>query len=910
MEKKYYVIGLGGYGSKLAEELSLKMKKDGSSVVSIAFDTDNYEIGDNACDYKFDLSAQGNFDFVVTNLLKKKNIKLFSDFDSIELNYAKCLHMSRGSSLWRLKAYICFINFMCDENNKKTLDSFIEKIAFNPSVESEIYFVGSLAGGTSTALTLPISLYFKKSFRELNYKNYKTIYFASTPDIFAVSLNAELKTKAYANAYATLSEINTVNAVAFKRETHKLNIGGDNMPFGELFNGTSGEYNYKACAPFNDIVLFDRMPGVTSVDNFRLTVCSYIYYYHKGLVNLEKNKSFDDMGIYSSFCVSELNYNLENNVNYVSKYITNKKINDEFNKAYSLFEQALNGNYLSGNSKEKISETEEFTHAVIKRVESLYDEKLDKPSILLNRNENYDFGEDISFNDSEIKYCDLIRKYFNELIKQNAEFIEINNKLNNSYFTKKEENKITFNSKNKKEKLNEFIVYYKDIYNKIKCFLDNLIEEYFNNNEIEKLIFEDDKLSIENIIKIDDKYIHPTLALVKLSHIFNILCHRQRAYSKLSDAEIQRSIIDKETPIKILELKDLLLTKKGYGSLSSYRLINVFETKKIEQENIINNKKKIKNIYEIKYPKKEEFYLISDLKNALNNCVDVIYGIFISKFTNAIEILINNYRKLYENTRLISNKLNNELIDLTSNDETSTVVYNARSSQTERLKDVNDYQKEFGNNYFSDIDDKYGKIVFEFVKDLEDEIGNDLNDITDKLFTSEKQLLKQSNFYKNLETKNVLSAMCEPKIDNYINSLLKRASNIRPHFITANKPTEIEGRTLYISKEVAEYVLSKSNELLLRETALDKAFEELLSNMGDFETQVTIFDGLSNSELFVIAKKCAVNLDSIIKINSENDIALYKAEYQKAINNKSEYSSEMWNPHIYLLDGKTELCNI
>ncbi len=910
MEKKYYVIGLGGYGSKLAEELSLKMKKDGSSVVSIAFDTDNYEIGDNACDYKFDLSAQGNFDSVVTNLLKKNKIKLFPDFESIELNYAKCLHMSRGSSLWRMKAYICFINFMCDENNKKTLDSLIEKIAFNPSVESEVYFVGSLAGGTSTALTLPIALYFKKTFRELNYKNYKTIYFASTPDIFGVLLNTELKTKAFANAYATLLEINTVNSVAFKRESHEIAIGNEKMPFGELFNGTSGEFSYKACAPFNDIVLFDRTAGVASIDNFRLTVGSYIYYYHKGLVNLEKNKSFDDMGIYSSFCVSELNYNLENNVNYVSKYITNKKIHEEFNKAYNLFIKTQKGDYLVGNSKEKVSETEEFTRAVVKCVQSLYDEKLDKPSILLNRNENYDFGEDIAFNDGEIKYYNLIRVYFNQLIKENVEFSEINNKLNKSYFAKKEENKIYFENKKKKDKLQEFKDYYKDIYNQIKEFLNNLIEQYFNDNEIEKLIFENDKLSIENIIKIDDKYIQPTLALVKLSYFYNILCQRQRAYSKLSEAEIQRSIIYKDTPIKIFELKDLLTAKRGYASLSSFRLINTFENKKIEQEKLINTKKKNKNIYDIKNPKHEEFYLISDLKKALDNSVDVIFGIFITKITKSVEVLIENYRKLYENTHLINKKLKNDLIDLTYCDDSSSVVYNARSNEDERLKDVNDYLFEINNNDYSDIDNKYGKAVFEFVKNLEGEIGNDLSDITEKLSSSEIERFKQSNFYSMLESKNVLSAMCEPRIDNYSKSLLKRASNIRPHFITANRPSEIERRTLYLSKGVAEYVLSKKDELLLRETALDKAVEELLSSMGDFDTQVNIFDELSNSEIFVIAKKCAVNLDSIVKVSSEGEIALYKAEYHKAIRNKSEYCSEMWNPHIFLLDGKTKLCNI
>ena len=68
---------------------------------------------------------------------------------------------------------------MSDNDNKKELYNFIEKMAENQEVSSEIYFVGSLVGGTSSALALPIALYFRKVFRELNYKNFNILFFAS-----------------------------------------------------------------------------------------------------------------------------------------------------------------------------------------------------------------------------------------------------------------------------------------------------------------------------------------------------------------------------------------------------------------------------------------------------------------------------------------------------------------------------------------------------------------------------------------------------------------------------------------------------------------------------------------------------------------------------------------------------------
>ncbi len=911
MEKKYYVIGLGGYGSKLAEELGLKIKKDCSSVVSVAFDTDNCELQANGCDYKFNLSSMGNFDSVVSNLSKKKNIELFHNFDDIEFNYARSLHMNKGSSLWRMKAYVSFINFMCDDKNKRQLDSFIEEIAFKPNVESEFYFVGSLAGGTSSALALPLALYFKKLFKELNYRNYKTVFFASAPDVFAMQLNAELKSKAFANAYATLSEINTVNSIANRRGAKKFIIGGENLPFGELFNGENGEYNYRACAPFNDIVIFDRTPSINSVETFRLNVCSYIYYYFLGLVNLEKSNLFGDLGIYSSYCVSELDYSLENNVNYVSKYITNKKLCEEFNKAYTTFKNAEKGSYNDDLHKENVSETERFTSEVVKCLVNMRGGELDKASVLLNRGEEFDFGEDITYNDNEIKYYGLFRSYFFNLIKENEEYLELIEKLNKSYFTKDENNKIKFNKRNKKEKLNEFVDYYKELYDEIKDLFNNLIDNYFNNQEIEKLIFNNSDLSIEKVIKIDGKFIHPTLALVKLSHVYNILCQRQRVYLKLSEAEIYRSIIDKETPIKILKLKDFKIVKKGYGSLPATRLINTFDDVKIEQDEKINKHEKIiNNKFEVKTPNKEEGYIISDLKIALENCIDLIFGIFISKITKSVELLINNYREFYENIYLISRKLNNDCTDLIFDDNSSNVLYHVRSNQFDRSKDVNNYLMENLSRDISVIDDGYGKILFKFARELKDENLIDVSNITEELFNCEKEYLKQSSFYLELEKKNVLSAMSEPNVKCYAKSLLKKACGVSPIFITENAPSEIHKRTLYVSKDVAEYVLSHKSEFLLRETSLVGAVEELLSSMGDFDTQVKIAENLSNCKLFVVSEKSGIDLQSISKINCKDGLALYETEYHNAIKNKTQYYSEMWNPHIFLLDGETELSNL
>ncbi|MBR2376894.1 MAG: hypothetical protein IKA85_03845 [Clostridia bacterium] len=907
MDKKYYVIGLGGYGSKLAEELSLKMKKDGASVISLAFDTDHSEIEGRNCDYNFDLSCQGDFSTVVTDLLKKK-IKVFDDPDAIELNYAKCLLMDRGASLWRLKAYISFINFMSINDNKKRLDNLIEEIAFNPSVESEFYFVGSLAGGTSSALALPISLYIKKYFRELNYRKFKTIFFASTPDIFALSLNAELKTKVFANAYATLSEINTVNLITTKHLNKKFIIGKETMPFGVLFDGTSQEYNFKACAPFNDVVLFDRMPSTTSVDTFRSTVESYIFYYYKGLIELEKNKEFDDVGIYSSFTVSELNYNLENNLDYVSRLITNKKIKEEFSKAYHSFKNTTSIKAIGGDSKEQYSTTEKFTITVADYVESLKGESLDRTCILLNRDETYNFGGEIEKDNDVSRYYEEIEKYFYNLINEDEKYSQLKNKLEKYYFTKKEENKINFNSKGKKGKLIEFTNYYEELFKELNSVVNNLIGNYFNNIEFENLIFENTDLSIEKIIKVDDNFIHPTLALFKLSQLFNFISDKKRNYLELEESEIHEAIIYNKISDKIFNFYRVHRGNKGYSRLSNTRLVDTF-TKKSQIKKIL--KIKDKNNYLFKYPKFEEKYLISDFKCAMQNAFNNLLGIFISKITNSIEKLINNYCEFYNNLNFIDRKIQNEIGDLEYSDNSSNGFFEIRANKEDRINDANNFIYEIKKGNYTNIDSGYGKAIFEFAKGFNSEKANSqFKEIANDLCAIERDNLKDTKYYQQLLLKNVLSAMCEPTTKNYSKSILSRATKIRPSFVTNNKPNEIDKRTLHLSKDVAEYILSNAKNLLIRETNLELAVEELLSNIGEYETAVIVNDNLSSNEAFIVAEKSGVNLSNIIKIKCDDGVSLYKAEYDKAVKNKSDYYSEMWNPHVFLLNGETELYDI
>ncbi len=903
MKKNYYVIGIGGYGSKLAEEISQRIKKDCSSVFSVAIDTDYDEINSVCTDYKFDLSSFEDFSKTLEDL-QKKDIEFFLDNEAIELNYAKILTMNRGSSLWRMKAYISFVKFLTNEQNKKQFDDFIEKIASDKEEESEIYFVGSLAGGTSSALMLPIALYLRKSFRELNYKKFKTIFFASSPDIFALSLNGELKTKAFANAYATLAEINTVNMVANRRDKKDLVLGGKNMPFGILFDGTSDEYDYKECAPFNDVVMFDRMPSVTSVEAFRSIVCTYVYYYYLGLVSLTKNKSFNGVDIYSGYSVSELNYSLDDTVEFVSKYVTAKKLKDEIIRTYNEIKKTENIEVFKNN---KLSDTEKFARQVEDYVTNLHDEKLDRPALLLGRGEEYEVASGIMEDEWISKYFDKIKLYLSEKIDEEEKIIDLKNKLKKSFFNKEENLKINFTVKGRKAKKKEFTDYYKNLFNQLIETTNELINKSFLEQKIEKLIIKNGELSIKNIIIEGNKFVHPTLAFIKLSRLLNFFSGKKRAYSLLSELEIGRCVNHKEFPSKLYDYDNHLLGGRGYGKLPIGRLNKTF----IPEENAepIEPRKKIKNIYKIYNPKIDETFILSDINNVYENVKKSILGIYISKIVLSISNLIDNYCKLFDGAKNITKSLEKKLNELIQENGVQSGFYEVRSSREQRILDATTYQKEMLYNLNFDMDEIYGRNAFEYATSCDLSDGTNDRFMANILEALSEQIIK-SEFYEKLSAKNVISAMGELRDINLSNSTLNKACKIRPVLITENRPTEIEKRTLYISKEVAEYVCDNAKELMLREKSLTGAVEELLSGAGDYETQVQIYEGLEKTKAFVVAEKSAINLASITKVKCEDAKALYKAEYDKAIKNKQEYCTEMWNPHLFEVSESTKLSNV
>ncbi len=133
---------------------------------------------------------------------------------------------------------------------------------------------------------------------------------------------------------------------------------------------------------------------------------------------------------------------------------------------------------------------------------------------------------------------------------------------------------------------------------------------------------------------------------------------------------------------------------------------------------------------------------------------------------------------------------------------------------------------------------------------------------------------------------------------------------LRPNLLTKNPVEEKECKSLYISSETADYVLNACDRLNIKSTESIDAVDQLLVNVGEYETQVKLLEGLSSKKAYVVSEKYGVKLSNLSKMNGDDDVAIYKEEYERAIKNVEKYQTAMWNPHLFEIDGKVNLVKI
>ena len=910
MANNLFLFGIGGFGARLAEEVSRKMSGEGAFAVSFAIDTDSDDLREINCDYKFDLSRAEKFISTLEGL-SEKGINLFEQ-DLSELGYVKTLPMDNGSNMWRIKAMASFMAFISDEKDLSELNNALDQRFNDVNANYEVYVISSLAGGTGSALSLPMALYLKSYLKNKGVDKVKFTYFSACPDVFTHSLNAELRTKAYANAYASLSEINTVNTVALRKAESNFKVGYKTENTEVLFDGSQKEFHSKEYLPFDKIYLFDRASGVFSTEFHVNLIADYVHFILKGLCESGERKNAKDLSLFGSVSIAELDYSLENIVDYIAKFKAFNSFSNEWVKPYKLIEQSELFTSVTKMKKSEEDLTEEYAKKVESFLENLDVDKDKKTSFVLDRLEENDQQLTIDDNSWMPYYTGKCSNYLIESLK-GEEYSALYNEFSLTDYSS--------TKTSKKQLLVDFTQRCEYLLNKLNQFyvseLEKLSKEDFYKIFTSTKIEDKDVSLLQGILMENGKFIHPTLALIRLSMLYLHLKKRVRAYCLLTEEELKDSIERKCVHDKLLHLSNCSRGERGYSSLKEDRFIRVIAGKKpiVDTTKLTAKQKKLlakeNKKYVVRDANKDQKPVMEDFKSVLEQIVFELRGLYVKNLISIVERILIEYKKVYQKVNSNLVKYKSDVADSFKERISQGVYYGIRTTEKDRKQDLNKYLSEIKNKGFTEQDDGMGSAFFNEVNlALTNGTETDGDKIVSEVLAQEKNRIYKSDFYFEAQKENIISAIIEPIDKKNERNYLKTALMLRPNLLTKNPVEEKECKSLYISSETADYVLNACDRLNIKSTESIDAVDQLLVNVGEYETQVKLLEGLSSKKAYVVSEKYGVKLSNLSKMNGDDDVAIYKEEYERAIKNVEKYQTAMWNPHLFEIDGKVNLVKI
>lgn len=908
MKSNFYVIGIGGYGIRLAEEVCRKIKKGNASVFSVAVDTDSREIKQVDCDYIVDLSSPATFSYEIEKL-SKDDLQIFSN-EEVDLGYMATLPMDKGANMLRIKAMVSFIAYMNNEENKQKFNTMLDNFSLNEEDENNFYIVSSLSGGTGSALIVPLTLYIKNFLKEKGVKNVKFTLHAVCPDVFTEGLNSELKIKAHANTYATLTELNTVNAVAMRRGKSNYKIGFEKgNSFGLLFDANNSKFHLKNYAPFEKVYMFDRMPGIFSSELHLNIISDYIKNLSMGLYCEREKETFNKLSIYNAYNVAEIDYPIDDICDYIAKYETAKSLKNECVKFYRKIEGFNLPNTASANKKIIVDYTEQFAKKIQAYFEALELGKGERTSYVLDRKESQEKSLIIDEDCWLTTYSSNLTNTILERLK-NQDFENIFNQLQVQYVNTKE-----------KISLDEFIERVNNLYSDITNYYINQLQDIMSSQNVEDLVLKGDSNAsiIENVLK-EEGYIHPVLALIRLSELYLKLKSKVNAYCSLEEDDYKNSLSETKIPYKLLQLQDCLTGGKGYGKLGDDRFIRVVaKINKQQATRKLNFIQRIKYLqkekaYKLSNAKQDEKYVLSDFNLLLEGMLSEFMGLTIKKVLLYIENLINGYRKTLKDITVYYPQFETEVLEAQNERITQGVYYGLKTSKEEKENARNEYLNTIKSQGFQYSDNLFGENTFSYVSN---QLGKPCTDslkpiqgLVEKFYEKNLQRLKSSDYYNEMSANNIFSALIEPTFKKAYKNTLRGAFMLAPNLLTQNQYEQKIVKTIFVSPSTAEYILSKREELKLKAKTREEAVDEFVTNMGEYDSHIKILDTINDKKAYVVVEKFDINLSSISKVNGDDFIAIYKKDYVKAIENMEKYSSKMWNPHTFDSSEDIELIKI
>lgn len=889
--KNVLILGLGGSGAWVVNAFFANRNQE-ERISCLAIDSDIEAIGQITGIPALCLTEYTSLGNVIDKLEKDTVSEFFPCDDSQgKVGFFRTLEMGRGANGWRMKGLLSFESMLSDPEKSAVFFDFLNRQIDrdDPDGQIEIVIVSSLAGGTGGALFLPVAMYLKRYYKNRYNRDVTVKALLSCPDVYVDALTSENKVKAYANAYAALSELNAVDLVskgyngkaqAESKCKISFKIGSEKSKgIGVLFDSSKPEFAVSSAQPFQTVYLFDRIPGTNSIAAYERIMAKMI-----GLI-LDDNDGKASSEIYAGFSLAEIVFASESIVDYVAK----KKVFEELGSEYlSLYRTTLDEGWKESGSDEIYRFAKSFTDTY----QSIYTKSAYHRHLALNREkETDDIVPDMPYAEPvvSVKY---IQEYIQSLTDEfYALFLSENKEVKDALqgkdaeivpiklFDSKTAKIKKLNAvKDKAIKYNEILIdYYKSCAKTLKEQKDKIQTALLDASNQKSLL--------NHLIIYQGTYLHPVMALLLLSDAYRKI--KENLDSEFDKIRTYDEIRDeKELPDEIFQKADLEShINEEYAKFGTMRL------KKIAALDINELSPKLTCAGEdIRKDFSDIYYFITD------KCVEYC----IRATLKTVGGLIEKYRKLLDGIPVLldDHKVDVKLALIANTSDTCTRM-NVGCTEEIKEETYRKYMKEIEYDY--SCDKCAGRVFYEYL-DKEDK-----ENLFEDLAKAEKEEICNAKIIKRISGQNIFRVLHDRDIFKENLSDRTEYNDFKQAFALAALPLDMTVRD-ELSKDAAQVdtvtMVSVSSAEFARgmlkdeNLTLQQAVCKYLYLQGSFESDIKVTDIVPGNVVLATKKIHDFPLYLFNKINESDEGYGYYKYYKKAISVKRDQNTQMWNPHL------------
>lgn len=956
--KNILLIGVGGTGSKAVDIFFQKYNElgnqTGNNITALVFDTDAGDLKKISAAKTVAMADTASVG-TICDRFGKEFLKEWFPCDDKSI---RAQEMVRGASQWRKKSYLAFLNLMNKPLARATFIEALEKMVADPGASCEIYVIASVAGGTGSGSFIPIALYAKRYLRKNLGKDPIVNAMIALPDIYADSQTPENRIKVYSNAYAILRELNAINLVARnynagraaqKKAPIRFRIGHPDEPsVGVLFDASDKQFWTPEAAPFSQVFLLDRIPGLNSVTAHDIVLANSLY----TILCTEIGSAFDSEfsnhellrsqnngsnAIYAGISTSQIRFPQES----ILDYLAHKKTLSACDNEWLALHQAVEATIKEKEQQAKacnrryVMADGEYADIVLSELEKGEENGNEEMLALVERClEGVDKnGEKLRRNvpvENFVKSLDLF--IGSKIPAFNEE--EVTSKVSTTGKVSKDTFLNAFPGV-----VSELEDYFVSCATEVKRNATSTADAILTLDRKKESFFGKQYSLIENLLKKNGKYIHPVAIMIQLCQFRSLLTARLKAGTVEWEALKKRDMAEAELPEDVLEITTAGRRAKGSASKSgAYAAYGTERFAKLMEDagksNYKSSKTKTNPVKDCEQLKLDGCAILVNIsEEAKKQLAHRVY----TRLAEEVDLLIEKFRNFF-------NRFEKEKEDLVEQTKTAhrkdsqdvDSVINVYSSMKDKDRILKDIFSEAGPATDAEIartDDIVGSGVFSTVYNsaasayAQDNSWNDKDSgayrsLFGNMVKAYRESICKSDAYEKLASYNVIEAIIascglqadEKMIDDAFRSRFSVAQELAIPSLRLDSGEQVNdlvqpssimvfmmsvGTGKYIKKHADEFHLRLPADQTKESEVIKSCAEEFIRRYsGNNSARVSIVSSLSDQVLYCTGEIMDITPLRIAKFNELGDDNLYFKNYTQAIANYKKFGTDMWNPHL------------